>query len=157
MTEMTDTAVRHQVTIDVPREHAFNVFVEHRFANPDHHLLDADMERAAIEPRAGGRWYERAVDGRECDWGRVLAYEPPERIVLSWQITPEFTPEPDPEKASEVEVRFIAESEERTRVELVHSRLERHGEAWEVMRAAVDSPDGWPGELQRYAARALQG
>ena len=149
--QMTDTAVRHEVTIDVPREHAFDVFVDYKFANPDHHLLEADMAQAVIERRSGGRWYERSVDGEECDWGRVLAYDPPERIVLSWQITPQFTAEPDPEKASEVEVRFIAEGAERTRVELVHRKLERHGEGWEVMRAAVDSPDGWPTELQLFA------
>ena len=152
--QATDTAVRHAITVDAPIDRAFAVFTEQAYVNPDHHLRDVDMERTVLEPRVGGRWYERSVDGGECDWGRVLVYEPPHRIVLTWQITPDFAPEPDPAKASEVDVRFVAEDEQRTRVELEHRALERHGEGWEKMRAAVDSPGGWPGELQRFAAVA---
>jgi uncharacterized protein YndB with AHSA1/START domain len=148
----TDTVVRHSITVDAPVERAFDVYASQSFANPDHHLLETDMEAAILEPHVGGRWYERAVDGRECDWGRVLASERPHRIVLSWQIRPDFTPEIDPERASEVEIRFVADGPDRTRVEIEHRALERHGEGWKSMRDSVDGPDGWPDELSRLAA-----
>lgn len=148
------TAVRRTITVDVPIEHAFSVYVAQEFANPEHHLRDAPMERLVLEPRVGGRWFERSVDGGECDWGRVLAFEPPHRLLLSWQISPSFSVEPDPSKASEVEVRFIAETGERTRVELEHRELERHGPGWEQVRDAVDAPDGWSDDLERFAAAA---
>ncbi len=148
------TVVRHSITVDAPIERAFAVYASQTWAPPEHHMLDADMEAAVLEPRVGGRWYERSVDGRECEWGRVLAWEPPHRMVLTWQIRPDFTPEPDPARASEVEVRFVAESPERTRVDLEHRSLERHGDDWENMRAAVDSDQGWPYELQLFAAAA---
>ncbi len=98
-----------------------------------------------------GNVYDRGVDGTECRWARVLAYEPPHKVVISWDISPSWQIETDPEKASEVEVRFTAETGERTRVELEHRRLERHGEGWEAVRDGVHGDQGWPLYLHRYA------
>ena len=106
-----------------------------------------------FERREGGHIYDRAVDGNECRWARVLVYEPPNRVVFSWDISPEWQLQPDPAKTSEVEVRFIAEDAQRTRVELEHRNLERHGDGWQGMRDAVGSPDGWAIGLGRFAAR----
>jgi uncharacterized protein YndB with AHSA1/START domain len=103
-----------------------------------------------FEPRVGGSIYDRGVDGSECRWARVLAYEPPERVVFSWDIGPTWQLESDPDKASEVEVRFIAEAAERTRVELEHRNIDRHGDDWEGLREGVSSPEGWPLYMQRY-------
>ena len=95
--------------------------------------------------------YDRGVDGSECRWARVLVYEPPNRVVISWDISPYWQIETDPEKTSEVDVRFIAETPERTRVEVEHRNLDRHGDGWEQTRDAVDSDGGWPLYLQRFA------
>ncbi len=152
----TVAPVQRSVTVAATPERAFEVFTA-GFASwwpSSHSVIEGGYEGAYIEPHEGGRWYERSKTGVEEVWGRVLVYEPPHRIVLTWQITPDFAPEPDPAKASEVDVRFFAEDEQRTRVEIEHRSLERHGEGWERMRAAVDSPGGWPGELQRFAAVA---
>jgi uncharacterized protein YndB with AHSA1/START domain len=104
-----------------------------------------------FEPREGGHLYDRGVDGSECRWARVLAYEPPNRVVISWDISPQWQIETNLEKTSEVEVRFVSEAPERTRVELEHRNLERHGEGWNQERDAVGGEGGWPLYLQRYA------
>jgi uncharacterized protein YndB with AHSA1/START domain len=104
-----------------------------------------------FEPRVGGYLYDRGVDGTECRWARVLAYEPPERVLISWDISPYWQLETDLDKTSEVEVRFIAETDKRTRVELEHRNLDRHGDGWEGLREGVGSEGGWPLYLQRYA------
>ena len=104
-----------------------------------------------FETREGGRVYDVGADGSECQWARVLAYEPPHRVVFSWDISLEWQIESDPGRTSEVEVRFIAEESDRTRVELDHRRLDRHGEGWEGMRDAVGSPEGWDLGLHRFA------
>jgi uncharacterized protein YndB with AHSA1/START domain len=96
--------------------------------------------------------YDRGVDGSECRWARVLAYEPPHRVVFTWDISPHWQLETDPDRSSEVEVRFIAETPERTRVQLEHRYLDRHGEGWEGLREGVGGGDGWPLYVQRYAA-----
>jgi uncharacterized protein YndB with AHSA1/START domain len=106
-----------------------------------------------FEPHVGGHLYDRGVDGTECRWARVLVYEPPNRVVISWDISPDWQIEMDPAKTSEVDVRFIAETPERTRVELEHRKLDRHGDGWEQARDAVDSEGGWPLYLQRFAER----
>jgi uncharacterized protein YndB with AHSA1/START domain len=150
--ETTGMAVRKTITVRAPRERAFTVFTE-RFGTwwpAEHHIGAADLADAIIEPRVGGRYYERGVDGSECDWGRVLAYDPPDRVVLSWHLQGDWKYHPDPAKASEIEVRFIAEGPDRTRVELEHRHIERHDLADDVLRG-IDSPDGWSGILQRYA------
>jgi uncharacterized protein YndB with AHSA1/START domain len=149
----TDTSVRTSITVDAPLERAFKVFTEDfdRIKPREHNLLAVDVAETIFERREGGRIYDRGVDGSECHWARVLAYEPPDRVVFSWDISPQWQPESDPERASEVEVRFVAETPERTRVELEHRNLDRHGEGWEGMRAGVESPEGWPLYLNRYA------
>jgi uncharacterized protein YndB with AHSA1/START domain len=110
-----------------------------------------------FEPHVGGALYDRGVDGSECRWARVLAYEPPTRVVLSWDISPYWQIETDTDKTSEFEVRFIAETDDRTRVELEHRNLERHGDGWEGVREGVDGDQGWPLYLQRYAALCDEG
>lgn len=145
-------AVRKTVTVRASRERAFVVFTE-QFGTwwpAEHHLSDTDLAGAFIEPKVGGRFYERAVDGSECDWGKVLAYDPPERVVLSWGLQGDWKYNPDPAKASEIEVRFIAEGPNQTRVELEHRHIERHDLAERVVEG-IDSPDGWSGILLRYA------
>jgi uncharacterized protein YndB with AHSA1/START domain len=153
-TEATDTAVRTSVVVDAPIERAFSVFTEDfdRIKPREHNMLQVEIAETVFEAREGGRIYDRGVDGSECHWARVLAYEPPNRIVFSWDITPHWQIESDPEKTSEVELRFIAESPERTRVELEHRNLDRHGEGWEGERDGVGSEGGWPLYLQRYTA-----
>jgi uncharacterized protein YndB with AHSA1/START domain len=106
-----------------------------------------------FEPREGGYVYDRGMDGSECRWARVLAYEPPNRLVISWDIDTHWKLETDLEKTSEVEVRFTSEGPEHTRVELEHRKLDRRGDGWEQMRDAVGSPEGWPDGLQDFAAR----
>jgi uncharacterized protein YndB with AHSA1/START domain len=110
-----------------------------------------------VEPRVGGHIYDRGVDGSECHWARVLAYDPPHRFVFSWDISPEWKRETDPDKTSEVEVDFIAEGPHTTRVELEHRNLHRHGDGWENVSGAVGSPGGWPGGLERFAAYVSAG
>jgi uncharacterized protein YndB with AHSA1/START domain len=154
--QATDAPVTASIVVDTPLERAFTVFTDDigSWWAPDHHILEGDLAEMIFEPRVGGHVYDRAVDGSECRWARVLAYEPPHRVVLSWDITLQWKLETDPSKTSEVEVRFIAEGPRRTRVELEHRGIERHGEGWEQMRDAVASPGGWPSGLRRYAERA---
>lgn len=148
-----DLVVRRQVVVDVPIERAFAVFVERfgDFKPPEHNLLGAPIVETRFESRVGGHIYDRAEDGSECRWARVLAYEPPDRIVFSWDISPYWQLEDDEANASEVEVRFVAETPERTRVELEHRNLDRHGPGWEGVRDGVGQEGGWPLYLSRYA------
>jgi uncharacterized protein YndB with AHSA1/START domain len=152
-TKAQEASVRTQTVVEAPIERAFSLFTEGigGWWNPDHHILETELDEMVFEPREGGRIYDRGVDGSECCWARVLAYEPPNRVVISWDISPRWQIETDLEKTSEVEVRFIAETTERTRVELEHRNLDRHGEGWEGIRDSVGSPDGWPDGLQRFA------
>lgn len=151
--QATDTSVRASIVVDAPIERAFAVFTEDfgRFKPPEHNLLGVEIAETVFEPREGGHLYDRGVDGSECRWARVLAYEPPTRVVFSWDISPQWQIEADSEKTSEVEVRFVAEAQERTRVELEHRNLERHGDGWEGVREGVAGRDGWPLYLRRYA------
>jgi uncharacterized protein YndB with AHSA1/START domain len=153
--QATDTAVRAAIVVDAPIERAFSVFTDDigSWWPSDHHVLRAELAEMVFEPRAGGHVYDRGTDGSECRWARVLAYEPPDRIVFSWDISLQWQIETDPDRTSEVEVRFLAESPERTRVELEHRHLERHGDGWERMRAAVGSDGGWLRGLQALAER----
>jgi uncharacterized protein YndB with AHSA1/START domain len=154
MTTQADaTTVQTQIVVEAPVERAFEVFVT-RFDSikpREHNLLAVDIAETVFEPRAGGHIYDRGVDGSECRWARVLAFEPPDRLVFSWDISLQWQLEPDPEKTSEVEVRFVAETPDRTRVELEHRNLDRHGDGWEGMRDGVATPEGWPLYLQRFA------
>lgn len=146
--------VQRQVVVDAPIDRAFEIFTARfgDFKPPEHNLLGAPIVETIFEPRVGGNIYDRASDGSECRWARVLAFEPPERVVFSWDINPRWQIEEDKENTSEVEVRFIAESAERTRVELEHRNLDRHGPGWESVRDGVASDGGWPIYLQRYGA-----
>jgi uncharacterized protein YndB with AHSA1/START domain len=147
------TSIRTEIAVDAPIERAFQVFVEQfdRIKPREHNMLGVDIAETVFEPRVGGHIVDRGVDGSECRWARVLAYEPPDRVVFSWDISPHWQLESAPERASEVEVRFIAESPERTRVELEHRHLDRHGDGWEGLRGGVESSDGWPLYLRRYS------
>jgi uncharacterized protein YndB with AHSA1/START domain len=152
MSEKQQTAVRKQIVVAAPVERAFQVFVNQfdRIKPREHNLLAVAIAETVFEPRVGGHVYDRGVDGSECRWARVLAYEPPDRVVISWDISPRWQLEPDRKKASEVEVRFIAEGPQRTRVELEHRNIDRHGEGWEGVRDSVGEKEGWPLYLQRY-------
>src|SRR5215213_5163457 len=152
-TQAQTTAVRTEVVVDAPVDRAFRVFTEQmdRIKPREHNMLAVDIAETVFEPRDGGRIYDRGTDGSECEWATVLAYEPPDRVVFSWNISPYWQVEPDPGKRSEVEVRFIAEDEQHTRVVLEHRHLDRHGDGWEGARDGVAAPDGWPLYLSRYA------
>jgi uncharacterized protein YndB with AHSA1/START domain len=147
------TSVHHEIVVDAPIARAFSVFTDDfgSFKPPEHNMLGVEIVETVFEPVAGGRVFDRGLDGSECQWARVLAYEPPHRVVISWDISPQWQIETDPEKTSEVEVRFIAEAPDRTRVELEHRNLDRHGDGCEAVRGAVDSADGWPLYLHRFA------
>jgi uncharacterized protein YndB with AHSA1/START domain len=146
------TSVRSEIVVGAPIERAFAVFTEQfdRIKPREHNMLGVDIAETVFEPRVGGSIYDRGVDGSECRWARVLAYEPPERVVFSWDIGPTWQIETDPGRTSEVEVRFVVESPERTRVELEHRHIDRHGDGWEGVREGVQADQGWPLYLQRY-------
>ena len=110
-----------------------------------------DIEKRFLEPRAGGRIYDRGTDGTECHWGKVFAYEPPERIVFGWALSPRWQIEEDEDRISEVEVRFTAESDDRTRVDVEHRHIDRHGEGWEGLREQLAAEGGWPYAIQSFA------
>jgi uncharacterized protein YndB with AHSA1/START domain len=154
MTETQPGMVRKQVVVDVPIERAFTVFTQRfgDFKPPEHNLLATPITETVFEPRVGGHIYDRAVDGSECRWARILVYEPPARVVFSWDIGPQWQVETDPQMTSEVEVRFVAESAKSTRVELEHRHIERHGPGWPAVADGVDGDAGWPLYLARYAA-----
>jgi uncharacterized protein YndB with AHSA1/START domain len=153
MSTQAGTSVSKEIVVAAPVERAFRVFTEQldQIKPREHNLLAVDIAETVLEPHAGGAIYDRGVDGSECHWARVIAYEPPDRLVFSWNIGPTWQVETDPDRVSEVEMRFVAEAPDRTRVELEHRHIERHGEGWEGVRAGVDADAGWPLYLQRYA------
>jgi uncharacterized protein YndB with AHSA1/START domain len=152
-TQATDTSVRNSVVVEAPIERAFSVFTDGfgSFKPPEHNMLEVEIAETVFESHVGGNIYDRGVDGSECRWARVLAFEPPNRVVFSWDISPQWQIETDPERTSEVEVRFVAEAPERTRVELEHRNLDRHGDGWEAERDGVGGDQGWPLYLDRFA------
>ena len=154
-THATDTAVHTEVVVEAPIERAFSVFTEGigSWWRPDHHILEGELAEMVFEPRVGGHVFDRGADGSECRWARVLVYEPPRRVVISWDINTQWQLETDHERTSEVEVRFVPEGPNRTRVTLEHRNLDRHGEGWEGMRDAVGSPEGWSEGLRGFAER----
>src|SRR5690606_17305891 len=129
-TDISIAPVKQSVVVEAPIERAFKVFTEEfgSFKPREHNLLSVEIAETVFEPHVGGHIYDRGVDGTECRWARVLAYEPPNRVLLSWDITPQWQVETDPAKASEWEVRFTAETPNRTRVEIEHRHFERHGD-----------------------------
>jgi len=150
----TSTIVRHEVLVAGPVERAFDAFTRRfgDFKPREHNLLDTPIADTVFEPYVGGHIVDRGEDGSECRWARILAYEPPERVVFSWDISPRWQIETDPEQTSEVEVRFLAESDNSTRVVLEHRNLDRHGAGWDAVRDGVEGDGGWPLYLGRYAA-----
>lgn len=160
MTELTDTAVRKSISVRAGVERAFQAFTEgfDDWWPRGHHVGNAPAKRASIEGRTGGRCYTEHTDGSETDWGRVLVWEPPERFVMAWLINGNWKCEPDPSKASEVEVRFTRQPDGTTRVDLEHRGFERMGEGGTNMRMVVDSSaGGWGGLLPLYAAYVQKG
>ena len=155
MSTQAEATIRTSIVVDAPPDVAFSVFTEDigSWFPSDYNLMNTPIVERVFEPRVGGQVYDRGEDGSECRWARVLAYEPPTRVVFSWDIGVQWQIENDHEKTSEVEVQFIAEGADRTRVELEHRNLDRHGEGWEQSREAVSGDSGWTGLLQRFAER----
>lgn len=154
-TVATESTARSSILVEAPIERAFEVFTADigSWWPSDHHILQAELAAMVFEPRVGGHVYDRGTDGSECRWARVLAYEPPTRVVFSWDIDLRWQIETDPERTSEVEVRFTAQDSGSTLVELEHRKLERHGEGWEGMAEAVRSPGGWQRGMEAFAKR----
>jgi uncharacterized protein YndB with AHSA1/START domain len=156
MTQTTE-AVTRSVLVPLEPDAAFELFTG-RFSDwwprDSHHIADVDAAEVVLEPRAGGRWYERSEDGRECDWGTVVEVDRPNRILLAWHLTPEWSYDPDPEKATQVEVSFNAEEHGTTRVTLEHRGFEVHGEAGASMRESVGGEGGWATLLELYKSAA---
>lgn len=154
MTQEAALVVRRRITVEVPIEQAFAAFTGRfgDFKPPEHNLLAVPIAETVFEPSVGGHIYDRGVDGSECRWARVLAYDPPDRLVFSWDISPRWDLETEPDNASEVEVRFIADGPRRTLVELEHRHLDRHGPGWQSVSDGIADEAGWELYLSRYAA-----
>jgi uncharacterized protein YndB with AHSA1/START domain len=152
VTQNAAAVVQHQTTVEASVDKAFAVFTEQlgRFKPAEHNLLRVPIAETVFEPHVGGHIYDRGTDGSVCRWARVLAFEPPDRVVFSWDISPSWQLESEPANTSEVEVRFVAETPERTRVELEHRHIDRHGPGWQSVSEGVDGAAGWPLYLARY-------
>lgn len=150
--------VQKSIVVNAQQSHAFEVFTQHMhrwWPLQSHHIGASDPQAAVVEPRVGGRWYERAADGSECDWGKVLVWEPPLRLVLAWSIGSDW--KYDAKLQSEVDIRFVAEAQNRTRIELEHRKLDQYGANAQMMKSIFESEGGWQGILQRYAEAAGNG
>ena len=148
--------VKKSLIIKTDQAHAFDVFTAglDRWWPKEHHIGEAPVVKAIIEPRQGGRWYAVHADGKEVTTGHMLVWDPLSRIVFTWEINGQWKPEANPKFASEVEVRFIAEDPNRTRVELDHHNFERMSdvEGAKAMRDGIDN--GWLGILEGYKKAA---
>jgi len=153
--ETTDTPVIRSVTVSVGPQQAFRVFTDgfDTWWPRTHHIGKSPMKRAVIEPKEGGRCYTEQEDGTDCPWGTVTAWEPPRRLVIAWQITHDWSFEPDLSKSSEVEVLFTAQADGSTRVDLEHRHLGRMGAGAATMRTAISGDGGWGMLLTLFAAR----
>lgn len=149
--------VRKSIRVAASPERAFDVFTRNmaRWWPATHSIGSAPLKDAVVEPYEGGRWYERGEDGSECQWGRVLIWDPPGRLVLAWQIDGQWRFDPD--LVTEVEVRFTPEGADGTRVDLEHRNIDRFGAHAEAARGAFDSPGGWSGILEKFASAAAEG
>ncbi|HXI28065.1 MAG TPA: SRPBCC family protein [Vicinamibacterales bacterium] len=156
--DQTILPVQKSVTVKATPERAFEVFTAgyDSWWPRSHHIGKAPMQKAIIESRAGGRCYTEQTDGTECDWGTVLVWEPPHRLVIAWQIDGRWQYEPELARASEVEVRFTRAGDGLTRVDLEHRYLERHGADAAAIRTGIDSPNGWGSLLELYAAQVAK-
>ena len=159
MTQAGENALRLSVEVAVGVGRAFEIFTTDfdRIKPREHNLLGEPIAKTVLEPRVGGRLYDRGVGGTACVWGAVLAFDPPHRLVLAWNISPRWQLETDPDHASEVEITFTSVDDGHTRVDLEHRHLERHGDGWQGLRGALEAPDGWPLYLDRYTAVASGG
>ena len=146
----SDVHVTRSITVPLTPAAAFDLFTDRmsEFWPSSHSIGASPFEAVVMEPRVGGRWYERSADGVECSWGRVLAWEPPHRVVLAWQLNADWTYDPGFE--TEVAVTFTDAEPGRTKVELRHGNLERFGERAEEMRATFESPGAWDSILAAY-------
>jgi uncharacterized protein YndB with AHSA1/START domain len=153
-TTTADATVRLEITVDAPVERAFDVFTQQfdQIKPREHNMLGVPIVETVFETHVGGHVYDRGEDGSECRWARVLAFEPPHRFVISWDISLAWQVESNLDRTSEVEVRFVPIDGDHTRVELEHRNLDRHGDGWPSMRGAVGGDGGWPEYLRRYAA-----
>jgi uncharacterized protein YndB with AHSA1/START domain len=143
------------IVVEATQGRAFDVFVNQlsRWWPLESSIVGEKPGQAAIvEPHAGGRWFERDKNGVEAEWGHVVSIDPPKRVVLAWQLSTAF--EYDPSLITEVEVRFVAETPHRTRIELEHRGLEAYGEEASLMQALFESPDAWAEALRAYAVVA---
>jgi uncharacterized protein YndB with AHSA1/START domain len=154
MSEVSGASVLRSVSVPVAPDEAFALFTERlgEFKPPEHNMLAVPIAETVLEPRVGGAILDRGIDGSECRWARVLVFDRPERLVFSWDIGPTWQIETDPARVSEVEVRFIADGDAATRVELEHRHLDRHGPGWEAVRDGIASDQGWQLYLDRFAA-----
>lgn len=152
MTVQTIAPVRKAITVAVPPSRAFEAFTQQMGSwwKPDYTIAESPFVDVRVEPREGGRWFEVDADGKECQWGRVMVWEPPRRVVLAWQITATWAY--DPAFETELEIRFVEVGPDATRVELEHRNLERYGEAVAPIRDQFDSDAGWAGLLELFAA-----
>jgi uncharacterized protein YndB with AHSA1/START domain len=150
------TPVRKSITVKTTVERAFEVFTAgvDTWWPRSHHIGSSPMKKAIVEGKAGGRCYTEQVDGTSCDWGQVLVWDPPRRLVLAWKITPDWKYQPDVAQSSEVDITFTPEPGGATRVELEHRHFERHGAGAAAVKAGVDSPNGWGGLLQLFTQAA---
>lgn len=159
MTETTTLApVRKTIAVKASARRAFEIFTDgfDSWWPRTHHIGKSPMTRGVIEQKTGGRCYSEQQDGTECDWGRVLVWDPPTRLVIAWQINTDWTYQPDVSQSSEVEIRFTPEPGGMTRVDLEHRYLDRHGAGAGTMRTAIDSDGGWGGLLKMYADRVAR-
>jgi hypothetical protein len=151
--EISPAPIRKSVVVHAPAARAFAFFTSgmDRWWRPEHHIATNPFAEIVMEPRAGGRWFERDRDGAECEWGKVLVWNPPEQVVLAWQLNADWRYDPD--FITELEVRFIPQGYTKTRVELEHRGLEKFGAKADAVRASLDSPEGWNGAVAEYASR----
>lgn len=150
--------IKRTIRVDVPIERAFQVFVERMgdWWPATHHIAAEPFSEVVVEQREGGRWFERAKNGAECEWGRVLLWQPPRRLILSWHLQPDFKYSPDQTRASEVALQFVAEGPGATRLDFEHRYLERHGEGYEKLLVSVDSPGGWTMVLEKFVEKTKE-
>jgi len=155
MTTPAIPTLHGKTTVALPLDKAFTFFTG-SFGGwwpPDYHIGEVPMAGGVLEPRVGGRWYETGTDGTECDWGRVLIWEPPNRVVVTWQINGMWQFDDDPDHASEIDVRFTADGADQTIVELEHRHLERLI-AGQAIHDAIGEGGGWVAVLEAFAKAA---
>ena len=157
MTTDTTTVepIRKQIDVEAPQATAFEVFTQrmHTWWKAEYSIVGEPRVGIVVEPRVGGRWYEQGDAGGECTWGKVVAWDPPKRLVLTWQLTADW--QYDADLVTELEIRFEATGPTSTRVELEHRGLEAYGEHAAMVRGIFDTPDGWGGILEGFAAAVV--